>query len=546
MRKFILFFSFVIFIFCLLSSVFCPFAYANNISVTNVATGTQDTVANTLEIQFNLSWENSWRDSINYDAAWIFVKYSTDSGSTWHHAYLSTTAADHTIPAGYECKVGVTDVSGNKGTGVFIQRSSTGSGTASLSGVKLIWNYADNSNDVVTDDEATHPITTQIRVLAIEMVYIPEGNFYAGDNAGGSGGSTDTILDKDNNYPALISTDANIIYSTDTNYDDAQFGNSGAGILVDGDGGIDKDGTTAVDNANFPTGYNKFYIMKYEVSQGQYTDFLNMLTRTQQNTRTYSNVSINAITNIYVMSNTAAISYRNTIVCPASGNGTTAPIVFSTTTPNRACNWLCWMDLAAYAAWAGLRPFTELEFEKACRGPSNAQAGEYAWGNANRYNAYYTITNDGTANATVNQGTGIGNLSCNETDGSINGPLRCGIFAQSGTSRQEAGASYYGVMELSGNLWERPVTVGNLTGRNFDGAHGNGELSTNGNANETSLQYWPGYSAGEISGATGSGFRGGNWSDDATYARVSDRYNAANTYTDRHYTFGARCARTSP
>jgi len=512
-------------------------AYANNISVSNVATGAQNTSAHTLEIQFDLSWENSWRDSVNYDAAWVFVKYSTDSGSTWHHAYLSTTVADHTMPTGYECKVGVTDVSGNKGTGVFIQRSSVASGTASLSGVKLIWNYADNANDVVTDDEAVNPITTQIRVLAIEMVFIPEGSFYAGDNVGGSGGSTDTILDKDNNYPALISADANIIYSTDTNYDDAQFGNSGPGILVDGDGGIDKDGTVAVDNASFPTGYNKFYIMKYEVSQGQYTDFLNTLTRTQQNTRTYSNVSTDAVTNIYVMSNTAVVSNRNTIVCPASGNGTTAPIVFSTTTPNRACNWLSWMDVAAYADWAGLRPFTELEYEKACRGPSNAQAGEYAWGNANRHNTAYTITNDGAANATVNQGTGTGNLSCSETDGSIDGPLRCGIFAQVTTSRQEAGASYYGAMELSGNLWERPVTIGNATGRLFDGGLGNGALDASGNANVTN---WPG------TDAVGSGFRGGGWYSVATHARVSDRSYAAGAITDRNGNYGARCARTSP
>ena len=39
--------------------------------------------------------------------------------------------------------------------------------------------------------------------------------------------------------------------------------------------------------------------------------------------------------------------------------------------------------------------------------------------------------------------------------GSIDGPLRVGIFAANSlnTGRITAGASYYGIMELSGNLW---------------------------------------------------------------------------------------------
>ena len=120
------------------------------------------------------------------------------------------------------------------------------------------------------------------------------------------------------------------------------------------------------------------------------------------------------------------------------------------------------------------------------------------------------------------------------------------MFATASSTRAVAGASYYGVMELSGNLWERPVTVGNATGRAFDGANGDGALATNGNANGTSLQYWPGYSAGEITGATGSGFRGGAWYGDATLARVSDRNLADNATTNRFVDVGARCARTSP
>jgi len=70
-------------------------------------------------------------------------------------------------------------------------------------------------------------------------------------------------------------------------------------------------------------------------------------------------------------------------------------------------------------------------------------------------------------------------------------------------------------MELSGNLWERAVTVSNTTGRSFEGRyHGNGALDSSGDPN---VSTWPG------TGAGGSGWRGGGWRDGATDARLSDR-----------------------
>lgn len=42
-----------------------------------------------------------------------------------------------------------------------------------------------------------------------------------------------------------------------------------------------------------------------------------------------------------------------------------------------------------------------------------------------------------------------------------------------------------------------------------------------------------------------AGFRGGNWNNDATNERVSDRNNAANVNDNRNNNNGGRCARTS-
>jgi hypothetical protein len=118
-----------------------------------------------------------------------------------------------------------------------------------------------------------------------------------------------------------------------------------------------------------------------------------------------------------------------------------------------------------------------------------------------------------------------------------------GVFAKASTTRTQAGASYYGIMELSGNLWERTVTVGNAEGRTYTGVHGNGALSSNGYAD---VAAWPGLTGGEVTGADGSGFRGGNWFNGTVYARASDRDNAAYTYTGRGVANGFRAVRRIP
>lgn len=125
----------------------------------------------------------------------------------------------------------------------------------------------------------------------------------------------------------------------------------------------------------------------------------------------------------------------------------------------------------------------------------------------------------------------------------VQGPLRVGAFAGGATSRAQAGASYYGIMQMSCNLWERTVTIGNATGRAFTGLNGDGRLSANGHANQS---LWPGISSNEVTGATGSGFRGGHWGSGASDARVSDRAGAANSNVSRHNVSGFRGVRSAP
>ena len=94
--------------------------------------------------------------------------------------------------------------------------------------------------------------------------------------------------------------------------------------------------------------------------------------------------------------------YRNGIVIETPGNNAAIPAVFGCDATNGvfnnvndgqsgAMNNLSWADLAAYLDWAALRPMTELEFEKVCRGTMPRVAGEYPWGDTT-INAFYSTT----------------------------------------------------------------------------------------------------------------------------------------------------------
>ena len=200
-----------------------------------------------------------------------------------------------------------------------------------------------------------------------------------------------------------------------------------------------------------------------------------------------------------------------------------------------ACNFLSWADMAAYLDWSGLRPMTELEFEKSCRGTLSSVANEYAWGSTS-YTHNTGISNSGLTNEISTNG---GNITYGTA---LPGPMRVGAFATLSSNRVTAGATYYGIMEMSGNVAERPVTVGNTEGRSFTGIHGNGALADNGNAD---VSFWPSNTT-----AVGAGLRGGDWNTYYvdSYPRVSERYNATYSVTsDVHPSdVGGRGVRTAP
>ncbi len=405
-----------------LASLVAGSLLANNITVTNV---TVLNAANGLaDIRFDLSWDNSWHNSwtenggsltvTNWDAAWVFVKFRS-SGGHWQHAILN--ASGQVATGGTQIDLG-TNMAGQP-VGAFVHRSADGNGTLNCTAMSLKWNYA------ATGLGGTNAV--DVSVFAIEMVYIPQGAFYLG-----SGGTEYGAFYTGTNpaQPYQITSEAAITVGTNgLNYQNVS-GRSGdmAGLIP----------------AAFPKGYNAFYLMKYEISQGQYTDFLNLLDP--------------GLANTYFIN--AYGSYRNTI--------SRTNLLYTCDAPDRACNYISWQDLAVYLKWAALRPMDELEYEKACRGPLSPVPNEYPWGDTliTAMNGFNGVDGSGTETATP--------TNANANVSGIGGPVRVGIFATVTSARRDAGAGYYGVMNLGDNLTELAVSVGDIYGRAFTSEPGDG------------------------------------------------------------------------
>ena len=470
-------------------------ASANNINVANIALRQQDVGAKTVRVQFDVGWENSWRDELNHDAAWVFVKFRPEGSNEWEHAYLSTNSASHVAAADSEI-ITVPD-----GTGVFIRRSGSYTGTVNYAATKLLWDYGSNGYEFAKGD------SIEVMVHAIEMVFVAEGSFYVGSGgaedgsftAGPYGGGATTPFAITNELEIAITNAAGGLWGTSTN-----------GNNTIGQAGV-------LSNA-FPKGYAAFYCMKYEITQRQYVEFLNSLTYSQQVSRTA--ISPNSAAGTYLHN-----ANRHAIKISASGVNPGTPASYETDNPYVACGYLSWMDGAAYAQWSGLRPMTELEFEKACRGLAGPVANEYAWGTQSYNWNQYTLADAGKPEESIATGyneTGTaGNCNVNGIyPVAYPGPLRVGIFAKAASDRVRAGATYWGIMEMGGNLWERMTAVGLARGRVFEGTHGDGKLSAAGHATQSD---WPGWSGGAVTGADGASVRGGAWSYADNVALASHR-----------------------
>jgi len=437
------------------------FTMANNIRV--VLNSYNPT---TKQLKISLAWDNSWHDGSGQfrDAAWLFVKYKDITNSEWQHAILTTpttgtnSLTDTLNSPGVKFDLigkNLSSAVGSVGSRGYIIRRQKGATAAVQNNPEFAGGY-----NVAMPLTATIVLPTgmvlanpEFRVYALEMVDIPSASFYAGDGGANSVVSSSSI----SSVPLLITQETtNLAFSVRL-----------------------PSSNSAAANTTFPKGKDEFYMMKYELSSEGYAEFLNTLTRTQQNTLIPTLVGV-VSSNFSVNLGGASFSRGNlhgnipnissaglfTAVLPyipfQLGSGSSAEI-----------------SLLAYLDWSGLRPMSGFEYEKACRGPVFPVVDEFAWGSAS-FSAVWpstgTFQNYGTETETIIE----------TLDGPINTDviMRCGIFAKgTGSNRFNSGGTYYGVMDMSNNAME--ITAG-YTSSTFNSTLGDGKLSTTGEANTTS------------------------------------------------------------
>ncbi|MBB6462618.1 formylglycine-generating enzyme family protein [Flammeovirga kamogawensis] len=475
-----------------------PKVSANNITIENASIVSQNTGEGTAMIGFDIKWSNSWRVSFgpsNWDAAWVFIKYRVNDGD-WQHASLSyvdgTGANDgHIVPTGAEInsKADHLDIE-SYSHGVFIYANSNlsqSTDNANYTGAQLKWEY--DYDGVLSSDNI------DIKIFAIEMVYVPEGNYMLG--AQKTGLEQKYIRNTASDDPITITNEGALDFA----------------IADDPDDGVSKTDYSLA--ASFPKGYNSYYMMKYEITQQQFVDYLNTIPTTEINNKSRIGVQTTYRFGLSKSSNIVSSIY-----------------------PYLPMNFMKWEDLANYLDWAALRPMTELEFEKAARGSDSYNiAGQYAWGISTIVTDVYTYSNADAEDEGIatNYGDGQGNAICLTTSSSY--PVRVGIFSANAdcSSRAEAGSSYYGIMELSGNVTEFVINAADATGALFDGTHGNGEFD---GFNNFDVSSWP-------SDSNGIGKKGGSFGDVANRLLVSDRGLMTVTLV-RNQKFGGRGVRTAP
>lgn len=517
-----------LFLFAVLFLSFFPGeVFASHLKIDKVILAEVNTQTKTAKVQFNVSWENSWKNEINADGAWLFAKYRTPEG-LWKPVMLknaSTTVFDQTdhtptlFSKGDGADIGMWVP--QERTGGFLFRTK-GAGTVLSRNVQILWDY---SKEGLSDAQL---MQSSVQVFGLEMVYVPHGEFYVGDPKGPNGPDNSFYTYPDNGSYQIKSEAPVLVDKVD------------GALYCDQDNPRSREDVPFTIPEAFPKGTNPFWIMKYELTSQQFVDFLNTLTRKQQQSMVEADISQDEIKNYYVKTNSAEEHLRNAIVTAKRGNGTIDPVKFYTYAPARAVNFMSWSNIAAIADWAGLRPITELEYEKAARGPGKPLVNELSWGVAmediekiGRVDTFdgadgsgyeRKVPQKGVVNACFGGGIApfdVGKKTVPDNPG-FEGPVSGEIFENSlqgdVTDRINTGASYYGVRNLSGNLWERCVTIGHSQGRVFDGRRGDGLLDPEGFSDVPS---WPGKDG------AGAGNRGGVWSSpEPKYLRISLRFAA--------------------
>jgi formylglycine-generating enzyme required for sulfatase activity len=392
-------------------------------------------------VRVRVAWENAWNNDRNHDAAWIFFSARRGGQGPWRPVTFARAAGAGANRDG----LAMVEVPADR-LGAFVFPAEKHRG-------KFDWTGELQFDPVAGPADAA----VEWRAFGIEMVHIPEGPFSVGD-----------VDEKSVQMNAFFRSDAQ--------------GNPAGRLRITSEAEIpvgpregalwykvatpeyQGDGQGPIPEA-FPKGFKAFYMMKYELTQGLYAEFLNHISEQASALRAIQ----------------GGLRYkreRGTIEVDAGR--------FVARSPDRPANWVSWNDSIAFAAWARLRPMTEFEYTKASRGPVEPPltGSPYPWGTTSKERLRRQIVPP--VDDLVTTGEAQESLLTDDT-------------------RDVLGASYYWVLDLAGSVWERVVTPGAAAGRSFKGSHGNGIVSGFGTVSNPD---WP---KGDDLPNSGYGYRGGGY-----------------------------------
>ncbi|MCX6198684.1 MAG: hypothetical protein NTY88_05620 [Bacteroidetes bacterium] len=434
------------------------FNWANNVqcSVTNY-----NNTTGVLSVSF--SSDNSWymnaAGGTFADGILLFIKYKDNLDPNWRTASIAVGSGFGSPDGGvgnfgysYFTQSGFIPPAAAAYDKVIISRETINTGTGTISGTADFNMYVPGA------------VNPSFKVFALEMVFVPTGAFSVGD---GNTGTTTLHAGGGGNNPYVVSSNNAITVG------------SNVGNLNNGVGG----GTVS---AAFPKGYSSYWMMKYELSQELYVAYLNCLTRTQQDAAIHPSINLSvgstAVANTYVMSNSTSPLYNQGIRTMSTTIPVSGPLIFICDlsgdyagsglddAQNNAVRVNTPGAVLQFLDWAGMRPMSGFEYEKACRGTATPVLNEYAWGSTDAFTPTTTTTGNANENYTpVSDGPLVTTTA-----------IRNGVFATSTSTRKQSGGSYYGIMELSNSLPELNAGYGFELGTTaFTSALGDGNI-TNG------------------------------------------------------------------
>jgi len=427
----------------------------------------------TAVIKFDITGFSDWRHDVNHDAAWILFKVRRDDETEWQHVRL---AADRVLnPTGYGQAGGthadflVPDAGDNAagGGGLLMRRADHGMGRASATDVTVLWDLT-GSKGIGPDTEVV------LKGFAIRMVYVAEGPFYLGTGGDESYAFYQYPPERKQTAETERIVNANSVMVVREERDPARdfppyhVTNSAAIPTGKQPGRLWARGAEPEEGgeipATYPNGYKAFYMMLTPLQPGEYGYFLNTISPEDAD-RHYEPDGFPMHGGVARTGVAPNFTYRGF-------RGRKSASLW----------WMCWADAAAFADWAGLRPMTELEHEKALRGPR------------------YPVVN-------------------------------------------EAGHSFWGGSYGGGRYNAHPrefqVTVANAAGRAYKGTHGTG-TATNWPAD------WPKKDAVGVGMHGGQECASGPPELKGPFWCTSSRIDAALGDPDRYVTYGFRAARTAP